>query len=212
MAVFHHKGIGGKCRTAHKDGAMQSLNEIAENQYEAIAAYCLKRTGGDEQLARECAAEVFLRAEKLGDPPKHPNICGWLRRTARNVVHEMLRERKEYYRRNVSLEKLLEDGWDVTAPFFEREDAFLEGLWANGAEDEETEKLKRELLALLPPRDRELIELAYEKRLPLGEMAARLGKSKDAVRVMLSRLTDRVTNMVRNYFDADNKEAGHEDP
>ena len=35
---------------------MQSLNEIAENQYEAIAAYCLKRTGGDEQLARECGA------------------------------------------------------------------------------------------------------------------------------------------------------------
>lgn len=190
--------------------ACKSLNEIAEEQYAAIVSYCLKRTGGDEALARECAAEVFLRAEGLGDPPKHPNIGGWLRRTARNVVHEKLRERKEYYRRNVSLDALIEDGRELYAPFFEREEAFLEEIWTDGAEDEDIEGLKARILSLLPPADRELIELAYEKKLSLSELSERLGKSKDAVRVRLSRLTDRVTNMVRKHFERERTEGKNE--
>ena len=180
-----------------------SINELAEREYEALVKYCLSHTGGDEQMARDCSSEALLRAKKLGDPPKHPNINGWLRRTARNVAHEMLREKRDYARRNVSLDGLSEG---LEAPFFARERDFLEELWADEPGDDEIERMKRELLDSLSPNDREFIELAYEEKLPLAELAERLGRSKDAVRVKLSRLTDRVTNMARAYFETDRKE------
>ena len=182
-----------------KEGS-KTLNEIAEREYDALYKYCLKRSGGDEQLAGECAAEAFLRAERLGDPPDHPNIAGWLRRTAGNVIHEKLRERKEYAKRNVSLEDLAERG---EAPFFGRERVFIAELFEseNDLDDEDIVRIKEEILGELPPGDRELIELFYEQKLSLGEIAERLGRSKDAVRVKLSRLTDKVTEMVRRYFE-----------
>lgn len=182
-----------------KEGS-NTLNEIAEREYGALYKYCLKRSGGDEQLAGECAAEAFLRAERLGDPPDHPNIAGWLRRTARNVIHEKLRERKEYAKRNVSLEDLAERG---EAPFFGRERVFIAELFEseNDLDDEDIVRIKEEILGELPPGDRELIELFYEQKLSLGEIAERLGRSKDAVRVKLSRLTDKVTESVRRYFE-----------
>lgn len=178
----------------------KTLNEIAEQQYEALLKYCLKRTGGDEQLSRECAAEAFLRANKLGDPPKHPNISGWLRRTAANAIREKRRESKAYYGRNVSLEAMLERG---EAPFFRAEREFLGDLLSPepGPDDEELGRIKQELLGTLPEGDRELIELAYEKKLKLDELAEITGRSKDAVRVKLSRLTDKVTEMARRYFE-----------
>ena len=182
-----------------KEGS-KTLNEIAEREYDALYKYCLKRSGGDEQLAGECAAEAFLRAERLGDPPDHPNIAGWLRRTAGNVIHEKLRERKEYAKRNVSLEDLAERG---EAPFFGRERVFIAELFEseNDLDDEDIVRIKEEILGELPPGDRELIELFYEQKLSLGEIAERLGRSKDAVRVKLSRLTDKVTEMVRRYLE-----------
>ena len=179
----------------------ETLNEIAERQYAPLLKYCLKKTGGDEQLARDSAAEAFMRAKKLGDPPKHPNMEGWLRRTAANVIHEKLRERKAYNKRNVSLEGLLERG---EAPFFRRESEDLEELWSraeNETCDEEIERMKEEILSELPPADRELMELAYEKKLKLEKIAEITGRSKDAVRVRLSRLSDRVTERVREYFE-----------
>lgn len=182
-----------------KEGS-KTLNEIAEREYGALYKYCLKRSGGDEQLAGECTAEAFLRAEKLGDPPDHPNIAGWLRRTAGNVIHEKLRERKEYAKRNVSLEDLAERG---EAPFFGRERVFIAELFEseNDLDDEDIVRIKEEILGELPSGDRELMELFYEQKLPLSETAERLGRSKDAVRVKLSRLTDKVTEMVRRYFE-----------
>lgn len=187
-----------------KEGS-KTLNEIAEREYDALYKYCLKRSGGDEQLAGECAAEAFLRAERLGDPPEHPNIAGWLRRTARNVMQEKLRERKTYYQWNVSLDKLIDNNSPMLAPFFEREDAFLEKLWNGGNDlnDEEIELVKLQLLAMLPPDDRELMRLRYEENQPINVIAERVGRSKDAVRVKLSRLADKVTEMVRNYFDGE---------
>ncbi len=182
-----------------KEGS-KTLNEIAEREYDALYKYCLKRSGGDEQLAGECAAEAFLRAERLGDPPEHPNIAGWLRRTAGNVIHEKLREQKEYAKRNISLESLAERG---EAPFFDREHAFVMDLFEpeNELNEEDIGRIKEEILGDLPPGDRELMELFYEQKLPLGETAEHLGRSKDAVRVKLSRLTDKVTEMVRRYFE-----------
>ena len=191
-----------------------SIRELAELKYDLLFKYCLRKTGGDEQLAGESASDVFLRAEKLGDPPKHPDIDGWLKRTARNVVHEKLRERREYYRRNVSLEGLLDDGRGLTAAFFERENAFLEKLWDGGSDepdDAELERLKEEILGALPPSDRELMKLRYERKLPLSEIAELTGRSKDAVRVKLSRLADKVTETVRQYFNRERTEDKHED-
>ena len=182
-----------------------SFDEIVRRQYEPLFLYCLKRAQGDEHLARECAAEAFMRAKKLGDPPDHPNIVGFLKRTASNVLHERLRERKDYYRHNVSLESILEDreGSGSLAPFFEREYAYLSELWQEdepGA-DERIERIKEEILSSLPGSDRELMRMAYEEKLSAGAIAERTGRSKDAVRVKLSRLTDRVTEKVRAYFE-----------
>lgn len=180
----------------------KTLNEIAEREYDALYKYCLKRSGGDEQLAGECAAEALLRAERLGDPPRHPNIMGWLKKTASNVVHEKLREQKEYYRCNVSLDDVSER--NGLARFYERENAFLESLWdgeARDPDDEEIDRIKHEILGILPAADRELMEMKYEKGMSLSRIAEMTGRSKDAVRVRLSRLADKVTAMVNNYFD-----------
>lgn len=184
---------------------IKSLSEIAEQQYDSLYKYCLKKTGGDEQMAGECAAEAFLRAKKLGDPPRHPNISGWLRRTAANIVHEKLREKKKYEKRNVSLERLIDEDIGSLAPFLKRECDFMDELFASSAEptNDDILKMKREILEMLSPSDRELMVLAYEKKLSPREIAELTGKSKDAVRVKLARLTDKVTVMVRNCFDND---------
>ena len=156
-------------------------------------------------MAGECAAEAFLCAKKLGDPPRHPNISGWLRRTASNIIHEKLREKKKYEKHHVSLERLMDEDIGSLAQFLKTEADFLEGLFAAEPEpdDEEILRMKREILDMLPPADRELMVLAYEKKLSPREIAELTGKSKDAVRVKLARLTDKVTVMVRNCFDKD---------
>lgn len=179
------------------------MDEIAEKQYGPLLQYCLKAAGGDRQLAEDCVVEVFLRAKKLGDPPVHPNVTGWLFKTARNVVREKLREKKRYYRLNTSLERLGEYSEGVDAPFFARESEYLFEAFSNEADDGELMAIKEDLLKRLPEQDRELIRLAYEEKLPLDELARRLERSKDAVRVKLSRLTDKVTRMVNDYFDND---------
>ncbi|MBO6061152.1 MAG: hypothetical protein J6P98_03440, partial [Clostridia bacterium] len=119
-----------------------------------------------------------------------------------NVVHEKLREQKEYYRHNISLDGISER--KGLAPFYERENAFLESLWdgeVRDPNDEEIDRIKHEILGMLPTADRELMEMKYEKGMELSEIAERTGRSKDAVRVTLSRLADKVTAMVRNYFE-----------
>ena len=181
------------------------LNQIAEKHYEQILAYCLKKTSGDRQMAEDCAVETFVRAQNARIAKAHPNAVGWLYKTARNVVHEKQREKKKYEKHNVSLERLVDEDIASLAPFLSRESDYLDELFAPdpGRDDEEIMRSKREILGTLPASDRELIALAYEKKLPLGEIARLTGRSKDAVRVKLARLTDKVTVMAWNCFDND---------
>ena len=51
-------------------------------------------------------------------------------------------------------------------------------------------------LAELPESDREALRLRYVEGLPTKEIAAKLGKSDGAVRVMLSRAVDKLQQML----------------
>ena len=66
----------------------------------------------------------------------------------------------------------------------------------------ETEGL-RECIGKLPERSRQLLVLRYEKSLKLGEIAARVGGSLDAVHKLLSRIRENLEECLRRRVQAE---------
>ncbi len=99
---------------------------------------------------------------------------------------DKLIERKET-RRHQSLDKSLENGWDVADP---RSDV--------QAQVERNEAISRlhNAIAALSPKQRELLRLAYFENMPQTEIAARKGVRKTAINNRLTRILARLKKLL----------------
>jgi RNA polymerase sigma-70 factor, ECF subfamily len=136
--------------------------------------YLLVLARGDEQEAREVCQTVLIKLAKRCDVfSDERRLWAWLCVVARNTFLDYYRARK---RRDhlVSLEAL------PAAP--------------NGQSNPEYRlaEILGEVLAALPPDERELLQAAYVDRRPLQELADEAGQTYKALESRLGRLRQRL--------------------
>jgi RNA polymerase sigma-70 factor (ECF subfamily) len=128
----------------------------------------------------------FLRDRPVGFFP-------WLRRLA---VERLIEWRRAHLRSNKrSVAREVGNGFSIAGPLVDR----LVGSWTSASElaaREETRTRIRDVVASLPFRDREILDLRYNEGLPFAEIAVRLGVRLGAVKMRHLRAVERVHAMI----------------
>ena len=189
------------------------IDELFSKHYEHIYDYCLAKLSGDEQAAADAAGDVFLSARKKADKLRdHPDPRGWLFLTARNRIRDVRKKRKRYRKRYILFDPLFvntsraESGtslswWEkrvvaaLCAPDDYREES--------GFSESELIALKSAFLDGLSEEERKLFKERYENGLSLTELGKMYGVSEGAIRMRLSRITARLTERIKIYFQND---------
>lgn len=147
-----------------------------------VLAYALRRTSQPADAA-DVLAEVFLVAwRRLDDVPPGDEARLWLYGVARGV---MANHRRSLRRRERLGQRLAE----VLTEHVGADPAELADL--GGGDD-----VVRGALALLPPNDREVIQLAIWEELSAPEVAAVLGVPPATVRTRLHRARNRLRDLL----------------
>ncbi len=156
-----------------------STHREVENQFlkaydsfsDPIFRHCLFKIS-DRELAKDLTQEVFTRAWKYisSSGNKVNNIKAFLYRVANNLVVDEYRKKK-----GVSLDKLMEDGFDVSTGEEKRIYDILDGRQAV------------QVLDKVDPKYREVIMMRYIDGLLPKEIALILNESENSVSVRINR-------------------------
>jgi len=155
-----------------------AINREVENQFlaahdtfsDAIFRHCLFKVS-DRELALDLTQEVFTRAWKyISGGNKVDNIKAFLYRVANNLVIDEYRKKK-----GVSLDRLMDDGFDVATGEEKRTMDIIDG---------------RQAIALLEKIDekyRQVILMRYVDGLLPKEIALILHESENSISVRINR-------------------------
>ncbi len=178
---------------------------FAEN-YDRLFRYCMVKLDSDKQAAADCVGDVFLlaksRAEELA---AHPDPVGFLYKAASNYARNAAKKKRRRRRKLVSLDRMLESaGFSDGFPGADAAKLIgpLSAESRSGAppEEEDAAELRGKLLADLRYEERTIFEMYYDEALSADEIAKRLGISKDAVRMRLFRVSDKLKAAVHERF------------
>jgi RNA polymerase sigma-70 factor, ECF subfamily len=167
----------GKLAQMAIDGNADAYAELV-GRYQHAVRNLARSMIRDFQHAEDLAQEAFIKAFNSLNALKEPDKFGpWIFTILRHTVLDYLRGNRD----NVSLETLLEDGFEPQGR--------VEGEAAE-ATIEAHEEEQRTLAALASLRDdyREVIILKHVEKLPYKEIATRLNMSVSAVGEKLSRV------------------------
>lgn len=149
---------------------------LVERELDLVYGVALRRTGGDEGMAREIAQVVFIDLARKADTlPGEMVIAGWLHRHTCFTAAKMIRTEQRRRQR------------ESTAAM-EQEAASPEqsALWERMA------PLLDDVLALLPPEDRAALLLRYLEGRGLHEVGITLGISANTARMRVNRALEKL--------------------
>jgi RNA polymerase sigma-70 factor (ECF subfamily) len=178
LTVDHSEDLDLVRRMLAGDGAACDL--FAERYPRALYRFALSRLAGDRELARDTAQTAMTKAlGKLDTYRGDASLFTWLCACCRNEALMAFRAR-----RGVPAAVPIEgdDGEALHDPALERPPGQEAALLA--AERAERVHL---VLDLLPPQQARALELKYLERLPVREIAGRLGVTAKAAESLLSR-------------------------
>lgn len=150
--------------SVHSAKATEAFDRVFQSQYRGVFRYVLALTRNVDD-ADEVTAETFERALKAwaGSPPDHAEK--WLLLTARRIATDRWRRA----RRAVRLSRSSDPG--ANSALQESES----WIWLN------------RVLELLPPRQREVLMLRYERDLSDADIATVMSLSESGVRSLAAR-------------------------
>ena len=187
------------------------LNEAFEQHYRSLFSYCISCLDGDEQAAMDAVGTVFSIARSKADGlDRIRDIRRWLFTIARNTVRNVQRKRRTYRRRFVLFDPAGFDfsgrNTDSLVPAWEKR--VLDAMTCYDSyrlEPEPSEELLAELksffLAGLSEEERKLFTSRYDEGVSLDELSKRYGISKDAVTMRIARITMKLTERIKIYFE-----------
>jgi RNA polymerase sigma-70 factor (ECF subfamily) len=160
-------------------GEESAFAEFVERHSRALYRYALARLRGDADLTRDLVQSAMIKAiAKLDTYRGEAALLTWLCACCRNEILMHLRRQ-----RAAPVEVEIED--DVVPAV---------ATAAAASDDPEAALLRREkarlvhmTLDLLPPRYAQVLEWKYVERLPVDEIAARLGVRSKAAESLLTR-------------------------
>ncbi|MFN0126765.1 MAG: RNA polymerase sigma factor [Verrucomicrobiales bacterium] len=155
---------------AYRRGRAEAFRELVERHGGLVFGVAWRVTG-DRMVAEEVVQDVFcLMARKSAALAGHPQVAGWLHRTAVNVARELRRRRRGYERK---LARFAAEAADETSV----QERPGEAAW---------EKVD-EAINRLPADERAVVVLRYFEDLDHEAIAGRMGISETAARKRLSR-------------------------
>jgi RNA polymerase sigma-70 factor (ECF subfamily) len=173
---------------------------IVNRYYERILKFCCYALDGNRSFAEDCTQDVFLILyEGMAKLKDYDKIGGWLYKTADHISKQyaasLRRERKTF-----------------AAPFVNYgdggEEAPVNRIIAENirseedriAEEKTLDRAAGEIRKRLKPLDGRVLELAFQKKYPLKEVAARLNISLSAAKSRASRLRQKIRALARELL------------
>ncbi|MDR0689910.1 MAG: sigma-70 family RNA polymerase sigma factor [Spirochaetaceae bacterium] len=173
---------------------------IVRRYYEKILKFCAYALGGNRSLAEDCTQDIFLVLyERMGSLKDYDRIGGWLYKTAGHISKQyaasLRRERKTFAPPFGGPEDTGEEAPvdRIIAGNITREEDRI-------AEEKAIDRAAGEIRKRLKPFDERILELAFRKKYPLKEVAARLNMSLSAVKSRTSRLRQKISALARELL------------
>ena len=187
------------------------INEAFEQNYKGLFGYCMANLDGDEQAAMDAVDTVFMIAGKKADElDKVRDVKLWLMGFAKNTVRNIRRTQKRYKNRFLLFDPISASSegiakgtaltwWEKRAYSLMVIEQELPG--ERRMTEEELGELKEKMLNTLSDEERELFRSRYDDGISTKELAARYGKTQDAVRAKLTRISVKLIDRIKIYFE-----------
>jgi RNA polymerase sigma-70 factor (ECF subfamily) len=193
----HTASSVARCIRLAREGQREALAQILDayrNYLRLIAATCFERQlrgkADPSDVVQDALVKVHANFHEFRGATER-DLLAWMRAILARLLTDLHR-RFEGAERQVGRERSLEDVVD-------RSSLVLEGLLANRQESPSSRARQREqsvlladALARLGPNDREVITLRNLLELEWEEVARRMGRSADAVRMLWTRAVRRL--------------------
>jgi RNA polymerase sigma-70 factor (ECF subfamily) len=185
---------------AGDEAALGPLLELYRNYLRLVARALIGQALRVRMDASDLVQETFLKASRefgqfLGST--EPELTAWLRRILVNTLANQAkhhRRRARDYQRQESLEAML----DRSSEAVQRALATPSHSPSSYAVRREQAVLLADALEKLPAPYREVFILRNLEHIPFDEVAARMGRSPGAARVLWKRAMDRLSQLLRD--------------
>lgn len=188
----------------------QQINELFEQNYGVLFKYCLSALDGDEQATLDAVDTVFMIVkDKANELDKVEDTKRWIMTIATNTVKNVRRKKNRYHKRFIlfnpgafNSEAFSEDckltWWEkqIVSSWKEEKEKPDE----NDISEEEIGRLKYQFLQTLSDSDRKLFCSHYEHGVSTKELAEKYGRTQDAIRIRLSRISIKLIERIKIYF------------
>ena len=166
-----------------------TLHEICTKYYNDIYRHCLKRLNFNADAAAEINQQVFsVLCERWEEVQNHPNITGWLIKTANNKI----RKAKLWYALRYGIVSMNSENFREPP----MENDMLEQILCEQLE-EDLELYTNEVLSRLSEDERILLEYKREKKTH-AEIAELLGITEGAVTMRVVRLRQKIRSIAED--------------
>lgn len=165
----------------------QFINDCYEKYYQSIFKYCRVRLGEFSEHAEDCVQDTFVILQrKLTEGEKIEQPRAFLYRTADNFVKRTVEHYSKERKRTVELT----EAKNAPAPPII-------------SDDFDYDEFARILISTLTGSEQELYILKYVQRKSLKEIAEMLGIQPTAVAKRVSRLRQRIKDLIyeQNFFE-----------
>lgn len=181
-----------------RDGDTEAFVEVYEATARAVFGFCLRRTGSWE-TAEDCTSLIYLEAWRLRRTLRSETSgMAWLFGVSHNVVRNSVRARRRH-------RALL-----LRLPLHEESSSF-EGDSSERVDAEQRIRQLRDALAVLAPRDREILTLAASADLTTVDLAQALGIPVGTAKSRLARARQRLAAAAERSSNTGPSQAALED-
>jgi len=182
-----------------RSGAERRFAEFSGQCRERVHRYVQLRIGAALRRrvdSEDVLQEVLLEASRLfqegqaGDFPDGDSFFSWLARIVDNKIRTLARHHVAAERRTIHREVRLESN-EASQPVRSGESPSAE------LQKQEGWASLRTAIELLPPREKEVIELVHLQKLRVTEAAERMGKTPNATSVLLHHALKRLRGILK---------------
>jgi len=163
--------------------------DVFRRYFTRILNYCKRLTRGQAaEMAEECAQNTFVQVqENIVTLQTHPNLAGWLYKTARNQVNTLYRKLYRRRRHEIAINDSIAN--QLAANCFELYEVLIATL--------NMDNLAQHVLQKLNRTETELYIDYFKDRLSIHALSQKYCLSKTAVTTRIYRLRKKIKLTVR---------------